>query len=53
MTKIIRPIFAVVVALGLSACAPPPPPEMAEAPPAPQKRCVDVKMDLDTHRNCR
>ncbi len=53
MIKLIRPALVVMLTLGVAACASPPPPQIEEFPQAPEKRCVDVKMDLDTHRNCR
>jgi hypothetical protein len=52
MTKIFRPALALVLALGLTACATTPPPPPPVDYPAPPKKCVDVKTDLETGRKC-
>jgi len=51
MTKMLRPAFALALAFTLAACATTPPPVVDL--PTPAKKCVDVKTDLETGRNCR
>ena len=49
MSKIVRSVVALTVALAVAACAAPPPPAPLQPPP-PMKKKLDAKTQLQTGR---
>ena len=50
MSKIVRSVLALIVALAVAACAAPPPPAPLQPPPPPPKHKLDAKTQLETGR---
>jgi hypothetical protein len=50
MSKIVRSVLALTLALAVVACAAPPPPAPLQPPPPPPKHQLDAKTQLETGR---